>query len=92
LTQEDLDRVVEYKTITSGVFRNALSQALQHAVNHGTYHRGQITTLLRQLEAKPLGTDLIYFHRERAVNTAASAATTTNAGPTNAAGTNAGAT
>ena len=75
LTQEDLDRVVEYKTITSGVFRNALSQALQHVVNHGTYHRGQVTTLLRQLGAAPLGTDLIYFHRERAANANVDAAT-----------------
>jgi uncharacterized damage-inducible protein DinB len=71
LTQEDLDHMVEYKTITSGIFRNARWQALQHVVNHGTYHRGQVTTLLRQLGAKPLGTDLIYFHRERAVNAGA---------------------
>jgi uncharacterized damage-inducible protein DinB len=43
-----------------------LWQMLQHLVNHGTYHRGQIATMLRQLRAKPLSTDLIAFYRERA--------------------------
>jgi hypothetical protein len=39
---------------------------LQHMVNHGTYHRGQITTMLRQLDAAPpKSMDLIAFYRER---------------------------
>jgi len=32
-------------------------------VNHATYHRGQITTLLRQLGRAPVGTDLILYYR-----------------------------
>ena len=67
LTQEDIDRVVEYKTMKFGVYSNPLSQSLQHVVNHGTYHRGQITTMLRQLGAQPILTDLMHFYRERAV-------------------------
>ncbi len=67
LTQEDLDRVMEYKTLKYGVYRNPLWQSMQHLVNHGTYHRGQITTLLRQLGAQPILTDLMHFYRERAV-------------------------
>jgi uncharacterized damage-inducible protein DinB len=35
-------------------------------VNHSTYHRGQIVTMLRQLGAKPPTTDLILFYRETA--------------------------
>lgn len=66
LTQADLDRVLEYKTINFGVYKNPLWQSLQHVVNHGTYHRGQITTMLRQLGAKPILTDLMHFYRERA--------------------------
>ena len=43
-----------------------LDHMLQHVVNHGSYHRGQVTTLLRQLgAAPPAQTDLIAFHRER---------------------------
>jgi uncharacterized damage-inducible protein DinB len=67
LTQEDIDRVVEYKTMKFGVYSNPMWQSLQHVVNHGTYHRGQITTMLRQLGAQPLATDLMHFYRERAV-------------------------
>jgi len=66
LTQEDLERVMEYKTFKFGVYRNPLWQSMQHVVNHGTYHRGQATTLLRQLNAQPILTDLMHFYRERA--------------------------
>jgi uncharacterized damage-inducible protein DinB len=44
---------------------------LHHVANHSTYHRGQITTLLRQLGATPVSTDLIGFYRERAAGAAA---------------------
>ena len=40
-------------------------QMLQHLVHHGTYHRGQITTMLRQLDVTPLLTDMIAFYREQ---------------------------
>jgi uncharacterized damage-inducible protein DinB len=66
LTQTDLDRVFEYKTLKFGVYSNPLCESMQHLVNHGTYHRGQITTLLRQLGAQPIATDLMHFYRERA--------------------------
>jgi uncharacterized damage-inducible protein DinB len=71
LTQTDVDRVFEYKTLKFGVYSNPLCESLQHLVNHGTYHRGQVTTLLRQLGAQPIATDLIHFHRERATATGA---------------------
>jgi len=66
LNQGDLDRVMEYKTLKFGVYRNPLWQSMQHVVNHGSYHRGQVTTLLRQLGAQPIPTDLMHFYRERA--------------------------
>jgi uncharacterized damage-inducible protein DinB len=64
ITEADLDEVMEYQTLSFGPGRNPRWQMMQHVVNHGTYHRGQVTTLLRQLGAKPLGTDLITFYRE----------------------------
>jgi len=39
--------------------------------NHGTYHRGQVATMLRQLGLKALSTDLIYYHRELAAQATA---------------------
>jgi uncharacterized damage-inducible protein DinB len=71
LRQTDLDRVMEYKTLKFGVYRNPLWQSMQHLVNHGTYHRGQVTTMLRQLGAQPILTDLMHFYRERAVSAVA---------------------
>jgi uncharacterized damage-inducible protein DinB len=66
LKPEDIDRVIAHKT-TAGVPQSApLSQMLQHLANHGAYHRGQVATMLRQLDAKPIATDLIFFYRERA--------------------------
>ena len=70
-TQSDLDCVMEYKTLRFGVYQNPLWQSMQHVVNHGTYHRGQVTTMLRQLGAQPILTDLMHFYRERAVATGA---------------------
>jgi len=67
LNQSDLDRVMEYKTLKFGVYSNPLWQSMQHLVNHGSYHRGQVTTLLRQLGAPAILTDLMHFYRERAV-------------------------
>jgi uncharacterized damage-inducible protein DinB len=66
LTPEDIQRTIKHKT-TQGVEQEApLWQMLQHLVNHGTYHRGQVATMLRQLGAKPISTDMILFYRERA--------------------------
>jgi len=66
LQPEDLSRVVHHKTM-KGDQQSALhSQMLQHVVNHQSYHRGQIATMLRQLGAKPISTDMIFFFRERA--------------------------
>jgi uncharacterized damage-inducible protein DinB len=71
LTPEDIQRIIQHKT-TQGVPQAApLWQMLQHLVNHGTYHRGQVATMLRQLGAKPLSTDLILFYRERATKASA---------------------
>jgi uncharacterized damage-inducible protein DinB len=66
LSQVDLDRVMEYKTMKFGVYKNPLWISMLHLVNHGTYHRGQVTTMLRQLGGQPILTDLMHFYRERA--------------------------
>jgi uncharacterized damage-inducible protein DinB len=34
-----------------------------HVVNHGTYHRGQITNMLRQIGQKPKNLDLMRYYR-----------------------------
>jgi uncharacterized damage-inducible protein DinB len=72
LTAADLDRILEFSNAKGVVFRDQIGNILQHLANHGSYHRGQVTTLLRQLGAKPVSTDMIGFYRERAAAKAAS--------------------
>ena len=60
---EDLDRAIWYRNIAGEPFTTPLAQMLRHVVNHSTYHRGQITTMLRQLGAVPPATDLIAYYR-----------------------------
>ncbi len=66
LTQQDLERVIRYKSFAGDEFSNPLWQSLHQLTNHATYHRGQIVTLLRQLGVKPVSTDLIAYYREQA--------------------------
>jgi uncharacterized damage-inducible protein DinB len=72
LTAADADRVLEYRNVKGTVFRDPIGNILQHLANHGSYHRGQVTTLLRQLGATPVNTDMIGFYRERAAAKSAS--------------------
>jgi uncharacterized damage-inducible protein DinB len=69
LAGNDLERIVHFRRLDSSANTSVLWQILQHVVNHGTYHRGQITTMLRQLGAKAVSTDLIAFYREHAAST-----------------------
>jgi uncharacterized damage-inducible protein DinB len=39
-------------------------QTLYQVVNHGTYHRGQVSSMLRMLDRPSVGTDIFLFFRE----------------------------
>jgi len=66
LSQQDLERIIRYKSFAGDEFSNPLWQSLHQLTNHASYHRGQIVTLLRQLGVKPVSTDLIGYYREQA--------------------------
>jgi uncharacterized damage-inducible protein DinB len=61
VTASELEQVVEYRNLKGKNFTYPLGVMLQHVVNHGSYHRGQVATLLRQLGATPLSTDLVRY-------------------------------
>lgn len=57
-----LARVVTYTNTRGERWSYTLADMLRHVVNHSSYHRGQVTTMLRQLGAPALTTDyLAYF-------------------------------
>src|SRR5471032_3327729 len=57
-----LSRIIDYKTMSGQPSSSPYWQMIVHVVNHGTYHRGQVATLLRQLGAAPAqSTDMIQF-------------------------------
>jgi uncharacterized damage-inducible protein DinB len=59
-------KVFEFRLLSGQEASAAFWQMLQHIVNHASYHRGQLTTMLRQLGAQPAKSmDMIAFYRER---------------------------
>ncbi|MCM3457244.1 DinB family protein [Heyndrickxia oleronia] len=48
-SQRDLEQKINLNNPWSGARETAYSEILFHVANHGTYHRGNITTMLRQL-------------------------------------------
>jgi uncharacterized damage-inducible protein DinB len=65
LTHEELTRVIEYRDTEGHPMLLPLQVMLKHVVNHSTYHRGQLTTMMRQVGARPAPTDFMLFYLER---------------------------
>jgi uncharacterized damage-inducible protein DinB len=65
LDEAAVSTVIKYRSLKGKPFKAPLWQLLQHVANHSTYHRGQVVTLLRQLGAKVVGTDMVAWDRER---------------------------
>jgi uncharacterized damage-inducible protein DinB len=65
LAEEDLERVVPYALLDGSKGALALSTLIRHLVNHSTYHRGQIASMLRRLNVVPPATDVLVFAQQR---------------------------
>ncbi len=59
LREDALARPLTYVNIKGETWTYPLWQTLFHLVNHQTYHRGQVTTLLRQFGVKAVATDFL---------------------------------
>jgi uncharacterized damage-inducible protein DinB len=55
------DETFTYRNLAGVETTRVKWQIFRHIVNHGTYHRGQIANMLRQLGVKPPSTDLLYW-------------------------------
>jgi uncharacterized damage-inducible protein DinB len=56
VTEESLARMLPVRTT-----QISLAHLMQHMANHSTYHRGQVSLMMRQLGAKPQSTDFHLF-------------------------------
>lgn len=48
-----------------GSMETSISELIHHVVNHGTYHRGNITAMLRQMGHTGISSDYIFFLHDR---------------------------
>jgi len=65
LAEESLAIVIAYFNTKGEEWKYPLGHMMQHVVNHASYHRGQITTMLRQLGAEAMSTDYLLFFDEK---------------------------
>lgn len=61
LSRIDLDAVSSYSHPALGTIQVPYSEIVRHVVNHGTYHRGNISAMLRQMGHAGASHDYIYF-------------------------------
>lgn len=64
LADGDPQRIVSYSSLSGAPDARALGDLMKHVVNHATYHRGQLVTMLRQLGKVPPSTDYVRYLRE----------------------------
>ena len=65
-TEASVKAPLTYKNLKGEPMSFPLGHLMLHMANHSTYHRGQVTTLVRQLGAQPISTDFVLYCGERA--------------------------
>ncbi|SMO45915.1 DinB family protein [Fodinibius sediminis] len=60
-SQEDLDVILSIEHPKYGKLECSIAELVQHVVNHGTYHRGNITAMLRQQGHPGVPTDYVFY-------------------------------
>jgi uncharacterized damage-inducible protein DinB len=63
--EADAQRPVNFITAKGLNVTQPFWQTLYQVVNHGTYHRGQVTNMVRILGRQPVTTDIFLFFREK---------------------------
>jgi uncharacterized damage-inducible protein DinB len=63
-SETDLAYILPYKNMKGDFFEQAVSDIVLHLNNHGTYHRGQVVTMLRQVGVEKIPqTDYALYRR-----------------------------
>ncbi len=64
LTEETWQEQLPYYNTKGDAFRHSREEMLFTLINHGSYHRGQLTSFLRQFGHSGIAIDYIYFPQE----------------------------
>ena len=59
LTREKLERPFSWTNLSGEVKTSPFEIVVRHVVNHQTYHRGQIASMVRRVGGKPIATDMV---------------------------------
>jgi uncharacterized damage-inducible protein DinB len=66
LEGERTNERIDYRNLAGVATNSSRWTMVQHVVNHASYHRGQVTTMMRQLGRNaPASQDLITYYREK---------------------------
>lgn len=64
LNEDSAAAIIDYTNLKGAPFQNSVSEIITHCMNHSTFHRGQLITLLRGAGFTHVAsTDLITFYR-----------------------------
>jgi uncharacterized damage-inducible protein DinB len=59
----DWNQVIAYRDLKGNPYQRPVWQILLHLTNHDSFHRGQVSNMLRQLGRTPTPQDLIVYYR-----------------------------
>ncbi|QBP40508.1 DinB family protein [Paenisporosarcina antarctica] len=64
LTDDQWKETLHFTNIKGDPFSNTREEMFFTFINHSSYHRGQVTSFLRQFDIKGIAIDYIYFTQE----------------------------
>jgi uncharacterized damage-inducible protein DinB len=68
MTETDFDVNIKYVNSKGESYTSTIKQILTQTINHATYHRGQIASIVRQSGGKPAFTDYIIYVRQKGIS------------------------
>ncbi|GAB3221039.1 DinB family protein [Algoriphagus aestuariicola] len=57
----DLDAKISFHSFSGAAFEKRVSDMLIHIINHATYHRGQLASMMRKSGLEPVPSDYIHW-------------------------------
>lgn len=64
IQDRSLQEIIKYSSTSGQEYKNSVAEIIYHIVNHGTYHRGQLSLELSLQGIESFSTDYIFYSRE----------------------------